>query len=105
MGQLLSPQQIAEKLDVAPADYVPYGDGVAKLRAESAFLPEGAKLGGKLVLVSAITPSPAGEGKTTISIGLTDALRVRGVNAIAVLRQPALRVCPHELGVVHRQSP
>jgi formate--tetrahydrofolate ligase len=90
MGQLLSPQQIAEKLDVAPADYVPYGDGVAKLRAESAFLPEGTKLGGKLVLVSAITPSPAGEGKTTISIGLTDALRVRGVNAIAALRQPSL---------------
>ena len=45
---------------------------------------------GKLILVTAITPTPAGEGKTTTSIGLTDALRRRGKNALAALREPSL---------------
>src|SRR5262249_27271740 len=70
--------------------YVPFGEGAAKLRAESAFLPEGTKLKGKLVLVSAINPTPAGEGKTTISIGLSDGLHRRGENVVVPLRQPSL---------------
>ena len=45
---------------------------------------------GKLVLVTAITPTPAGEGKTTTSIGLTDALQQLGENAMAALREPSL---------------
>ena len=45
---------------------------------------------GKLILVTAITPTPAGEGKTTTSIGLTDALRRCGKNALAALREPSL---------------
>lgn len=45
---------------------------------------------GRLVLVTAMTPTPHGEGKTTTAIGLTDALRSQGVSAIATLRQPAL---------------
>jgi len=45
---------------------------------------------GKLILVTAITPTPAGEGKTTTSVGLTDGLRKLGKNAIAALREPSL---------------
>ncbi|MCI6659930.1 MAG: formate--tetrahydrofolate ligase, partial [Peptoniphilaceae bacterium] len=45
---------------------------------------------GKLILVTAITPTPAGEGKTTTSVGLTDALRRNGKNAVVALREPSL---------------
>ena len=45
---------------------------------------------GKLILVTAITPTPAGEGKTTTSVGLTDGLRKIGKNAIVALREPSL---------------
>ena len=45
---------------------------------------------GKLILVTAITPTPAGEGKTTTSVGLTDGLRKIGKNAVAALREPSL---------------
>ena len=48
------------------------------------------KPGGKLILVTAITPTPAGEGKTTTSVGLADALRRIGKNAVAALREPSL---------------
>jgi len=87
---LLPIEAVADKLGIASSDYVPYGDGVGKLRATSAFVPEGQKPRGKLVLVSAITPTPAGEGKTTISIGLSDGMKKRGVNVVAALRQPSL---------------
>ncbi len=87
---MLPIEAIADKLGIPASDYVPYGEGVGKLRASSAFVPEGQRPKGKLVLVSAINPTPAGEGKTTISIGLSDGLRKRGVNAVAALRQPSL---------------
>ena len=45
---------------------------------------------GKLILVTAITPTPAGEGKTTTSVGLADGLRRIGKNAVAALREPSL---------------
>ena len=45
---------------------------------------------GRLVLVTAINPTPAGEGKTTVSIGLADALRLEGYNACLALREPTL---------------
>ena len=45
---------------------------------------------GKLILVTAITPTPAGEGKTTTSVGLTDGLRAIGKNAVVALREPSL---------------
>lgn len=80
----------AEQLSLTAADYSPSGDGVGKLRREAAFLPADAELPGKLVLVSAINPTPAGEGKTTVSIGLADGLRARGLRAVAALRQPSL---------------
>lgn len=45
---------------------------------------------GKLILVTAISPTPAGEGKTTTSVGLADALHRKGINVIAALREPSL---------------
>jgi formate--tetrahydrofolate ligase len=87
---MLPIEEIAAKLNVPRTDWVPYGEGVAKLRAESAFVPEAQKLSGKLVLVSAINPTPAGEGKTTISIGMSDGLHRRGKNVVVALRQPSL---------------
>src|SRR5687768_10802613 len=82
--------EIAEKLGLPSNDWVPFGEGVAKLRREVAFVPDGQKPRGKLVLVSAINPTPAGEGKTTISIGLSDGLHRRGKNVVVALRQPSL---------------
>ena len=63
-----------------------YGRYKAKINAS------GAKSGkeGKLILVTAMTPTPAGEGKTTVSIGLADGMRRRGYNVIAALREPSL---------------
>ena len=73
---LLSPiEEVAREISLSPKSYVPYGEGVAKLRPEAAFIPADTPLPGKLVLVSALTPTPAGEGKTTVSIGLADGLR------------------------------
>jgi formate--tetrahydrofolate ligase len=82
-------ESIADRIPLGRADYVPFGEGVAKLRAEAAFGTD-APLTGKLVLVSAINPTPAGEGKTTVTIGLSDGLRARGVRSLAALRQPSL---------------
>ncbi len=80
----------AQQLGLTPDELIPYGEGTAKVKPTTAFLPEDARLDGKLVLVSALTPTPAGEGKTTISIGLADGLRARGVRSVAALRQPSL---------------
>ena len=66
-----------------------YGNYKAKI--DYSFLKDNAdKKDGKLILVTAITPTPAGEGKTTTSVGLTDGLRAIGKNAIVALREPSL---------------
>ncbi len=71
------------------ADHVePYGRDKAKIRLEA--LPPAGAAGGKLILVSAITPTPAGEGKTTTSIGLAQGLRKLGRRANLALRQPSM---------------
>ena len=81
--------EIAEAAGIGEAYVEPYGRHKAKisldLLREKAAAPDG-----KLILVTAITPTPAGEGKTTTSIGLTDALRRCGKNALAALREPSL---------------
>ena len=87
---MLPIEDIAAKLSLPRSEWVPFGEGAAKLMAPGAFVPEGQKLKGKLVLVSAITPTPAGEGKTTISIGMSDGLHRRGKNVVVALRQPSL---------------
>ena len=77
---------VAADLGLAPDDVDPYGRYKAKLPLELAARPAR----GKLVLVSAVSPTPAGEGKTTVSVGLAQALRRGGVNAVLCIREPSL---------------
>ncbi len=79
---------IAEKAGVDEKYLEPYGKYKAKV--DYALLDESPRPDGKLILVTAITPTPAGEGKTTTSIGLADGLRRIGKNAILALREPSL---------------
>ncbi|MFN3528353.1 MAG: formate--tetrahydrofolate ligase [Bacteroidia bacterium] len=80
--------EIASKLKITPEQFIPYGHHMAKLPLD--FIDESRLRQSKLVLVSATTPTPAGEGKTTISIGLTDGLNKIGRKAVAALREPSL---------------
>jgi formate--tetrahydrofolate ligase len=79
---------IAKKLGISEDDLELYGKYKAKLPLS--LIDEEKIKQHHLILVTAITPTPAGEGKTTMSIGLTDALNIIGKNAIAVLREPSL---------------
>lgn len=79
---------IANKLHIAPRYVEPYGHYKAKLSLDL-INPE-AIAKNNLILVTAINPTPAGEGKTTVSIGLTDGLRQIGKDSMAVLREPSL---------------
>ena len=84
---------LAEKILGIPADaLVPYGHYKAKLSLEYiASLKD--KPNGKIVLVTAVTPTPAGEGKTTTSVGLNDGLNKIGVKSMVCLREPSLGPC------------
>ena len=64
--------------------------GKYKAKVDYALLKENARPDGKLILVTAITPTPAGEGKTTTTIGLADGMRKLGKNAVVALREPSL---------------
>jgi formate--tetrahydrofolate ligase len=77
---------VAADLGLAPDDIDPYGRFMAKLPLE---LAQRAPRG-RLVLVTAISPTPAGEGKSTVSVGLAQALRRIGTNAVLALREPSL---------------
>ena len=83
---------VAAKVGVSPDDLLPYGGDKAKLKAD---FVQGlqARPDGKLVLVTAISPTPAGEGKTTTSIGLGDGLCHIGKKALIALREPSLGPC------------
>ena len=88
--------EVAEKIGIAPDSLEQYGPYKAKLtmaelRSLQARVAEGKK--GKLVLVTAITPTPAGEGKSTVSIGLADGLRKIGKKSVIALREPSLGPC------------
>ena len=84
---------LAEKrLGVPPEALVPHGHFKAKVSLEYINSLK-SKKDGKLVLVTAITPTPAGEGKTTTSVGVTDGLNKIGVNAMVCLREPSLGPC------------
>ena len=82
-------EDVAETLGLAAADLEPYGSYKAKVRW-GAIERSRARPDGALVLVTAMTPTPAGEGKSTTTIGLADGLRKLGTRSIAALRQPAL---------------
>lgn len=84
---MISPiQEIARKLGLSASELVPYGDDKAKIKLGAI----GSERRGKLVLMTAMSPSPAGEGKTTTAIGLVDALNRLGHNACAALREPSM---------------
>jgi formate--tetrahydrofolate ligase len=85
--------EVAARLGLAPEDIVPFGRDKAKLDASVLARPRTRAEKPKLILVSAITPTPAGEGKTTTSIGLSDALTHLGMRAAVVLREPSLGPC------------
>ena len=89
-GAKLEPiSKIAEKIGLLEEEYEPYGRYKAKITDE--FLARMAdKPDGKLILVTAINPTPAGEGKTTTTVGLGMAMSKLGKNAIIALREPSL---------------
>ena len=79
--------EVAKSLGIDPAHVEPYGNWKAKLALDSF---RGRPQRGKLVLVSAITPTPAGEGKTTTCVGLAQGLAKIGVRSAVALREPSL---------------
>ena len=90
-AQLRPITEIAKTLGIAEEHIEPYGRYKAKL-TPAAFA--GAKdAHGKLILVTAINPTPAGEGKTTTSVGLADALHRQGKKTVVALREPSLGPC------------
>ncbi|MEL6966609.1 MAG: formate--tetrahydrofolate ligase [Pseudomonadota bacterium] len=85
-------QDIGLKLGISAADLVPYGHDKAKVSAQ--FIKAQAdKDDGKLILVTAINPTPAGEGKTTTTVGLGDGLNAIGKNAAICIREASLGPC------------
>src|ERR1700688_4835654 len=78
-----------EKLGIAAENLEPYGHYKAKVSMDYVKSLQGKK-NGKLILVTAISPTPAGEGKTTTTVGLTDALNHIGKKAMLCLREPSL---------------
>lgn len=80
--------EIAKKAGIGEEHIELYGRYKAK--TDLSFLSDTSKRCGKLILVTAITPTPAGEGKTTTTIGLADGLRRVGKNAVVALREPSL---------------
>lgn len=84
--------EIAAKAGISAENFLPYGDDKAKLKTSFVqdLEPQGE---GKLILVTAISPTPAGEGKTTTSIGLGDGLCKLGKKTITALREPSLGPC------------
>ena len=81
-------QEVAERAGVDSGHLIPYGFDKAKV--DYSLLNEKTDHSSMLVLVTAINPTPAGEGKTTTTIGLADALRRRGVKSAVALREPSL---------------
>jgi len=84
--------EIAEKLGIPSESLVPYGHDKAKISGD--FIKASASnKDGKLILVTAVSPTPAGEGKTTTTVGLGDALNQIGKRALICLREPSLGPC------------
>jgi formate--tetrahydrofolate ligase len=88
-AKMLKIGEIAAKLNLSEDDYEPYGHYKAKL-SEELYGKTEKKPDGKLILVTAVNPTPAGEGKTTVSVGLAQALCKSGRNCVLALREPSL---------------
>ena len=80
---------VAERIGISEEELVPYGKYKAKVSLK-AFERLENKENGKLILVTAINPTPLGEGKTTMAIGLADGLQQIGKKAVLALREPSL---------------
>ncbi len=91
-AKMLHIREIAEKLDITEDELELYGKYKAKLSDELIERVKDAP-DGKLILVTAINPTPAGEGKTTISVGLGEAFGQLGKKAVIALREPSLGPC------------
>ena len=91
-ADLLPIEEVGQRLGIDRQHLVHYGRDKAKISMEFCAEARGRKEG-KLVLVSAINPTPAGEGKTTTSIGLADGLNRIGQRAVLCLREPSLGPC------------
>jgi formate--tetrahydrofolate ligase len=85
-------QEIGAKLGISSDDLVPYGHDKAKVSAEFIAAQKDRK-NGKLILVTAINPTPAGEGKTTTTVGLGDGLNAIGKKAAICIREASLGPC------------
>ncbi|MCI7613016.1 MAG: formate--tetrahydrofolate ligase [Selenomonadaceae bacterium] len=91
-AQMQHIREIAAKLDICEDDLEMYGKYKAKISLDAWNKVKNEK-DGKLVLVTAINPTPAGEGKTTTSVGLADALNKQGKKVAVALREPSLGPC------------
>ena len=91
-ARMLPIEQVAAKIGIDEKHLYRYGAAKAKISAE--FIDSvTSRPDGKLILVTAITPTPAGEGKTTTTVGLGDGLNRIGKKAIICLREPSLGPC------------
>lgn len=91
-ANVLPIQDIGAKLGIPSESLVPYGHDKAKISGD--FINSVSKnKDGKLILVTAVSPTPAGEGKTTTTVGLGDAMNLIGKNATICLREPSLGPC------------
>ncbi|MBI4972961.1 MAG: formate--tetrahydrofolate ligase, partial [Candidatus Omnitrophica bacterium] len=87
--KLTTSENFAKRLNIPERHLMPYGRHIAKIN--SALLKNLAKeKDGKLIVVTAMSPTPSGEGKTTLAIGLAQALKLLKKKAIACIRQPSL---------------
>ncbi len=91
-ADLLPIQEIGAKLGIPGESLIPYGHDKAKISADYISANRRNK-NGKLILVTAVSPTPAGEGKTTTTVGLGDGLSRIGKNAAICLREPSLGPC------------
>lgn len=87
--------EIATKIGLTADDYDQYGKTIAKLSRDktNSLMRDTTSPSGKLVLVTAMNPTPAGEGKTTTSVGLSDGLNYIGKKTVLCLREPSLGPC------------
>ncbi len=85
-------QEIGAKLGIPEADLLPFGHDKAKVSASFIKAQED-RPDGKLILVTAVSPTPAGEGKTTTTVGLADGLNAIGKNAMVCIREASLGPC------------
>lgn len=88
-AKMLENRELAKNMELRDEDWVPYGRYKAKLDLSILERRKGVR-NGKLILVTAMSPTPAGEGKSTVTVGLSQALNRIGKKTIAALREPSL---------------